>query len=129
MSAAMNDRISEAELDVMAVLWEEAPLAASDVADRLKTRKDWSAQTVKTLLARLVDKGAAAHEPDGRRYLYRPLVSRNAYAGAATQSFIDRLFKGRAAPLVANLAEAGALSDQDIRELEAIIQELKRERD
>ncbi|HXI87635.1 MAG TPA: BlaI/MecI/CopY family transcriptional regulator, partial [Parvularculaceae bacterium] len=76
----MTEKITEAEFEVMDVLWGEAPLAAADVAARLHEKKRWSAQTVKTLLSRLVEKGAAGAEPEGRRYLYRPLVTRNAYA-------------------------------------------------
>ena len=122
----MGDRITDAELEVLGALWAEAPAAASDISDRLKGRKDWSAQTVKTLLARLVDKGAIAHEPDGRRYLYRPLLSREDYAREATSSIVDRLFGGRAAPLVAHLADNGKLTPKDIAELEKFLKELKR---
>lgn len=123
----MRAPISQAELDVLEVLWRESPLSAADIGARLGDTKDWSAQTVKTLLARLVEKGAIAHQPDGRRYLYRPLVQREAYARRAAKNFVDRLFGGRAAPLVAHLAESGELSREDIKELEALIRELKRD--
>lgn len=123
----MPDKITQAEFNIMDVLWTEAPLAASDVAERLSGRKAWNVRTIKTLLSRLVEKGAVAHRPDGRRYLYRPLISRQSYTGDATRTLIDRLFDGRAAPLVANLAEAGALSDEDIAELEQLLEELKRD--
>ena len=112
----------------MDVLWTQSPQPATDIAAHLAERKDWSAQTVKTLLSRLVEKGAVAHEPDGRRYLYRPTLTRESYAREAAATFIDRLFDGRAAPLVANLAETGRLTDGDIAELEAMLKELKRGR-
>lgn len=124
----MPEKISEAEFEVLDALWEQSPAAASDVFDRLKRRKGWSAQTVKTLLARLVEKGAVAHRPDGRRYLYSPTLSKGAYARDAAKSIVDRLFDGRAAPLVANLAESGKLTKEDVAELETILKELKRER-
>lgn len=117
-------KISQAELDVMDVLWQESPLAASTVALRLST-KDWNIRTVKTLLSRLVEKEVVSTEQDGRRFLYTPLISKKSYASRAARSLTDRLFGGRAAPLVAHLAEGGGLSDQDIAELEALIQELK----
>jgi len=120
-------RISQAELDVMDVLWAGSPLAANDVAQRLSSDKDWNIRTVKTLLSRLVDKGAVSTTQDGRRYLYAPLLSREDYAGRATKRLSDRLFGGRAAPLVAHLAEGRGLSDQDIEELEALLRELKSE--
>lgn len=122
----MAERVTDAELEVLEALWTEAPAAASDIAERLKKRTKWSAQTVKTLLARLVEKGAVAHEPDGRRYLYRPLLSREDYAREATSSIVDRLFGGRAAPLVAHLADNGKLTPKDIAELEKILKELKK---
>ncbi|MBI1366792.1 MAG: CopY family transcriptional repressor [Alphaproteobacteria bacterium] len=122
----MSEKITDAEYVVMEVLWNDAPLAAAEVATRLKDKKRWRVQTVKTLLSRLVEKGAVNAEPDGRRYLYRPLVTRGAYARQATRSLADRLFGGRAAPLVAHLADAGALTRDDIAELEAILEELKR---
>ncbi len=123
----MPDKITQAEFNIMDVLWTEAPLAASDVAERLSGRKAWNVRTIKTLLSRLVEKGAVAHRPDGRRYLYRPLISRQSYTGDATRTLIDRLFDGRAAPLVANLAKSGTLSDDDITELEQLLEELKRD--
>ena len=123
----MPERITDAEFEIMEALWEGAPAAASDVVHRLARKKKWSAQTVKTLIARLVEKGAVAHQPDGRRYLYRPLLSKDEYAREATTSFVERLFGGRAAPLVANLAGEGKLSRDDIAELEAVLEEIKRD--
>lgn len=121
----MAERVTDAELNVMEALWGEAPLAANDVAARLKARTGWSSQTVKTLLARLVDKGAAAAEADGRRYLYRPVLTREGYAQQAAQSLLSRLFGGKAAPLVAHLADAGELSPEDIKDIEALLEDLK----
>ena len=123
----MSDQITKAEFEIMDVLWAESPLAASDITERISENVSWSQRTVKTLLSRLVDKGVIAHDPDGRRFLYRPLVSREAYAQAMTGSLADRLFGGRAAPLVAHLAEGRGLSKTDIKELEALIKELKRD--
>lgn len=122
------DKITPAELDVLEALWLGSPAAASDIALRLEAHKDWSAQTVKTLLARLVEKGAVRYEAEGRRYLYRPAVSKEQYARKEARWFVDRLFDGRAAPLVANLAGSGKVSREDIAELEALLKELKRER-
>jgi predicted transcriptional regulator len=82
--------------------------------------------TVKTLLSRLVVKNAVATEPDGRRFLYRPLIGRSDYLGGESRRLVDRLFGGRAAPLFAQLAEAEALTEEDIAEIERLLQELKR---
>lgn len=125
MTFKSTKRISQAELDVMSVLWQQAPLAASDVAERLARDKDWNPRTVKTLLARLVEKGAVSTTQDGRRYLYAPILKQDAYAKTAATSLVNKLFGGRAAPLVAHLADGEGLSDEDIAELEALITELK----
>ena len=121
----MSERISEAELAVMEVLWDTAPLTAADVAERIDPARDWSLTTVKTLLGRLLAKGVLGHVEDGRRYRYRPLVERSAYVTHESTRLIDRLFAGRAAPLVAHLAENGQLSAADIAELDALVRELK----
>lgn len=124
---AQPPNITKAEFEVMDVLWINSPLAASEIADRLPPETNWSLKTVKTLLSRLTEKGAVTHKPDGRRFMYSPILSRNAYAKSATRRLADQLFGGRAAPLVAHLAEQKKLSDEDIQELEALLQELKRD--
>lgn len=121
----MSKKISQAELSVMEVLWTNSPLPASDIAEALAAQKKWNIKTIKTLLSRLVEKQALSTTKDGRRFLYAPLISRESYAATAAQRLSDRLFGGRAAPLVAHLAEGRGLTDEDIAELEAILADLK----
>ena len=121
----MAERISDAEHAVMEVLWRRAPLTAIEVNDALATERGWSLQTVKTLLGRLVGKQVVAHEADGRRYLYRPLVARDAYVAHESQRLVDRLFGGKVTPLVAHLAETQQLSEKDIADIEALLKALK----
>lgn len=121
----MAERISEAEHAVMEVLWEESPLTAQEVSERIPPERDWSANTVKTLLGRLMAKQAIAAEEDGRRYRYRPVIARDGYVVGESRRLIDRLFGGRLAPLVAHLAERDELSPDDIAEIEALLKGLK----
>lgn len=121
----MAERISGAEYEIMEVLWREAPLTASEVASRAPAEKAWNIRTVKTLLARLLAKGALAHEEDGRRYLYRPAVARADYVAEESSRLIDRMFGGRVTPLVAQLAARDKLTDADIAEIEALLKALK----
>ena len=116
-------RITEAERAVMEVLWCDAPQGAAEVARRL-TDRDWSDRTVKTLLARLVEKGALRAEPEGRRYLYTPLIERAAHRREAVRKLSQRLFGGRAAPMVAHLADEGLDAD-DLDALERLVAELR----
>ena len=87
--------------------------------------RGWSLATVKTLLSRLVQKDAIATKPDGRRFLYTPLIERADYVGGESRRLVNRLFGGKAASLVAHLAETEALSDADLTEIEALLKELK----
>ncbi|MDR6851158.1 putative transcriptional regulator [Sphingomonas sp. BE123] len=121
----MTERISDAEHAVMEVLWDESPLTAQDVVERVAPARGWSANTVKTLLGRLLAKNVVAADEDGRRYQYRPLVARGDYVDGESRRLIDRLFGGKLTPLVAHLAERDALSAQDIAEIEALLREIK----
>ena len=118
-------QISDAESVVMEVLWQRSPRAAEDVVAALAPRQDWQEATVKTLLNRLLKKGAIRAEKDGRRFLYSPAIERDSYVGSESRRFVDRLFGGRLSPLVARLAEEDVLDDDDIAAIEAILKELK----
>jgi len=123
--AAMDKRISEAELEIMEALWRKAPQTAAEVAEDVSPDKSWSLQTVKTMLARLHEKRAVDHVKVGRRFLYSPQIDRADYVKGESQRFVDRLFGGKVMPLVAHLAERDRLSDDDIDEIERLIQDLK----
>ena len=120
------ERISDAEHAVMEALWEKSPQTAVEVCDSVCGQRGWSMPTVKTLLSRLVAKGAVSTEPDGRRFLYTPLIERDEYVGGESRRLVDRLFGGRAAPLFAHLAETEALSDDDIAEIERLLKEMRK---
>jgi BlaI family transcriptional regulator, penicillinase repressor len=126
MSGDSGERISEAEHAVMEALWSRAPLTAAEVCDEVCATRDWTMATVKTLLSRLVAKDAVTTEAEGRRFLYSPKIPRARYLGGESRRLVDRLFGGRAAPLFAHLAEAEALTGQDIAEIEAMLETLKR---
>lgn len=116
--------ISDAEALVMEVLWQTHPLGADDVVAALATRTDWAEPTIKTLLNRLLNKGAIRAQKQGRRYLYSPTLAREAWVEQQSEGLLDRLFGGRVAPLVAHFSERGKLSAADIAELKKLIGEL-----
>ncbi len=120
-----GERITEAEYAVMEVLWDRPRQTAAEVCEEVCGARGWSLATVKTLLSRLVQKGALASEPDGRRFLYTPLVAREAYVGGESRRLVERLFGGNAASLVAHLAETEALTPADLDEIEALLKELR----
>ena len=126
MSVDTGERISDAEHAVMEALWTRAPLTAAEVCEEVCDDRDWTLATVKTLLSRLVAKRAVTTEADGKRFLYSPVLKRGNYLGGESRRLVDRLFGGRAAPLVAHLVEQEALTDADIAEIEALLETLKR---
>ncbi len=118
---ARPPQISDAEWEVMNVLWERSPLSGSEVADELCGRMKWQPKTVKTLLGRLVKKGALRYREEGNRYLYTPAFPRERYVAAESRSFIDRVFGGRTSPALVHMVETMDLSDEELRELRSII--------
>ena len=119
----MMSQISEAEAVVMDVLWRNHPLGADEVVAALAER-DWAEPTIKTLLNRLLTKGAISASRDGRRYRYSPVLQRQAWVAEQSEGFLGRVFDGRVAPLVAHFSQRGELSAQDIADLRKLIQEL-----
>ena len=117
-------QISEAEAMVMEVLWKKSPKGADEVVIALSVHTDWAEPTVKTLLNRLLNKGAIQAEKEGRRYLYSPVLAREAWIGQQSEGMLERLFGGRVAPLVAHFSESGKLSAADIAELKRLVREL-----
>lgn len=115
-------RISQAEWDVMHVLWELEPSTAQEVHRALAGRKDWSARTVKTLLGRLVKKGVLGYEVDGPRYVYHSLVSREACLREESRSILERLGGRSISPLLAHFVEQGELSREEIAELKELLE-------
>lgn len=121
-------QISEAESIVMDVLWREHPRSADDVVAALADARHWQEATIKTLLNRLLNKGAIAAEKDGRRYLYTPVLKREDWLIDESESLLDRLFGGRIAPLVAHFSEHRKLSRTDVAELRKLLEEIDDER-
>ncbi len=124
----MEKRLSEAEWDVMEVLWSACqPLTATDIDEALrKGDRDWSLATVKSLLSRLLAKHAVAPAKDGRRFLYSPAIEREPYVADESRRFVGRLFGGKLSPLFAQLAEGEKLDDDDIAAIEALLKELRK---
>src|SRR5215203_3935080 len=116
-------RISDAEWTVMKVLWSRSPLAASDIIAELEQTERWHPKTVKTLLNRLVGKGALGFSREGKAYLYHPIVSEADCAGAASDAFLSRVFGGSLKPMLAHFMEKKRLSPEELKELKRLLEE------
>jgi BlaI family transcriptional regulator, penicillinase repressor len=115
-------RISEGEWLVMEAVWAgAAPVTASEIVDGLSGRTGWNPRTIKTMLNRLVKKGALRFEADGKRYLYRPAVKRDACVRGESRSFLRRVFGGHVAPMLAHFVEDAKLTPEQVRELRKLL--------
>jgi len=120
--------LSAAEWEVMHVVWDHHPVTAQEVAEGLGPRRKRSLATVKTLLARLLKKGVVDFDLEGKRYLYRPIVSRERCVRGESETFLERVFEGSTSPLVAHFLERGKLSPAEIRKLRDLLRDLERGR-
>lgn len=119
-------RLPDAELEIMKELWAAGePLTRPQLEQRL-ARKSWTSTTLLALLARLESKGFVSRQKLGKGYLYAAQVTRQEYLPVESRSALGRMFGGSARNLVAALAETHALSDTDIDELAAYLEQLRR---
>ena len=118
--------ISEAESRVMEVLWRKAPQASEDIVPAVQRGSDWHEKPIRTLLGRLLGKGAVSAEKDGRRYLYAPVLSREQWQSQESRSLLDRVFGGRLSPLLAHFSEHEKLGAKDIAELRKLLDAIEK---
>ncbi len=118
-------RISESEWVVMKELWNKHPQTSGELIQALEGRTSWGPATIKTLLNRLVGKGALGFEKRGREYLYEPLVTEEVCVRAESASFLDRVFGGALAPMLAAFLEQENVSPQELDELRRVLEAKK----
>ena len=117
--------ITDAESRVMEVLWKLAPQSSEDIVVALQTPGGWHEKTIKTLLNRLLSKGAVTAERDGRRYLYAPVLTRAQWQSQESHSLLDRVFGGKVAPLLAHFSRHEKLTAKDIAELRKLVDSIE----
>ena len=116
-------RISDAEWEVMNVIWDQQPVSSQDVVAALSKSQDWSPATVKTMLHRLAKKNMLTFQQEGNRYIYKAAVRRDACIRHATKSFLQRVFGGEAAPMLSHFVKNVDLSADEIEELRRLLDE------
>jgi BlaI family penicillinase repressor len=117
-------RLSDAEWTVMQAVWNRAPASARDVLDDVGEETGWAYTTVKTLLARLVEKGALSEDRQANINIYEPRITRDEARGSALRSLLDRAFDGTFGSLFQHLIKEERLSARDVRTLERMLQEV-----
>ena len=117
-------KISEAELEIMKVLWAKSPQTANEVIENLEKKMDWKPKTIRTLINRLVQKKAVSyHQEKGRMYTFYPLISQDSYLLVETKSLLKRFYGAAFKPLLVNFLKEEKLSPEDINELKRILDE------
>ena len=114
-------QISEAEYEIMKILWSNHPLSTNDICEEAKKRRDWNPKTIHTLLSRLNAKKAVSYEQKGRMYHYYPLISQDSYLKQENHHFIDRFYNGEVTPMLSALISTSQLTDTDIKNLYDIL--------
>jgi BlaI family penicillinase repressor len=122
-------QITDAEWDVMERVWASGPCTAADVIRQLRETHDWNHSTIRTLLARLVEKRALAYEVDGSRYIYRAAVPRQRCVRQAGRSFLEKAFGGDVAALLAHFVEESSLDRDQIEQLRQLLARKKDSRE
>jgi len=122
--------ISDAEWQVMEVVWsaEPEPIAANDVVAALESTTDWKDKTIRTMLNRLVNKGALGFEADGKRYLYKPKVARGACVRVQSRSFLSRVFGGATGAALLHFVEEHDLTPAEVEQLRRVLATRRKER-
>ena len=118
-------KIAESEWRIMKILWTDSPKTANEIVELLSKETKWNPRTTKTLLNRLVKKGALGFKKDGRTYLYYPLVSKDECAQKERTSVLNRVYDGALKPLLVSFIEEENLTNGDIEELQKILDQKK----
>ena len=119
-------KIAESEWRVMQVLWGSSPQTANDVVNALSGEVKWKPRTIKTLISRLVKKGAIKVTEEGYRYRYSAAVDESACVRSETRSFIRRVYQGAMKPALAAFIEDADLSDKEIQDIQKILNQKRK---
>jgi BlaI family penicillinase repressor len=123
MGVAMKPlpQISDAEFEVMNVIWKYAPINTNDIIQQISREKSWNPKTIQTMIFRLEKKGVLTHEKEGRIFVYSPLIQKESYLEIAKNTFINRFFDGAFNQMVVNYLSKHELTDKDIDDLQKIL--------
>ncbi|OOM16067.1 CopY/TcrY family copper transport repressor [Clostridium saccharobutylicum] len=121
----MNEipKISEAEWEVMKIVWADSPKTSNQIIEALEDTKDWKPKTIKTLISRLVSKNALGFNEEGRKYLYYPLVNENECIRAENETFLSKVYNGAIKTMLVSFIKESDLSKEDIEDLKKILDE------
>lgn len=114
-------QISEAEFEVMKIVWKHAPISTNEITEKLLQTTNWSPKTIQTLIKRLVTKGALTYEKQSRMFVYTPLVKEGEYISQESNSFLKRFYDGDITAMVSAYLENDSLSEAEIDTLRSLL--------
>lgn len=117
----MIPKISDAEYEVMKIIWIYAPISTNDVTEKLSITTSWSPKTIHTLLNRLVKKKAITYNKDSRVFVYTPLITQEEYLNHKSNIFINQYFDGNLLALMNNYMHNKKVSDEELSDLRRLL--------
>lgn len=114
-------QISEAEFEVMKIVWKYAPISTNEITEKLLQTTSWNPKTIQTLIKRLVTKGALTYEKQSRMFIYTPVVKENEYIGQESSSFLNRYYNGDITAMVSAYIENDKLSESELDTLRTLL--------
>ena len=116
-------QISEAEFEVMKVVWKYAPINTNEITEKLTQTTNWSQKTIQTLIKRLVSKKTLTYEKQSRVFVYTPLVKEDEYIRRESNTFLNRFYDGNIISMLASYIEDDKLSEAEIDTLRSLLSE------
>jgi len=114
-------QISEAEFEVMKIIWKYAPISTNEITEKLLQTTSWSPKTIQTLIKRLVTKGALTYEKQSRMFVYTPVVKESEYIRQESSSFLNRYYDGDITAMVSAYIENDKLSESELDTLRTLL--------
>lgn len=114
-------QISEAEFQVMKIVWEHAPVSTNQVTEYLARTTKWSPKTIQTMLKRLVQKKALTYDKEGRVFIYTPLIGQQDYVNQESRHFLQRFYNGNLVSMMTAFLDMEELSQQEVDELKELL--------
>ena len=114
-------QISEAEYEVMKIVWKHAPINANEITEKLLQSTSWSPKTIQTLIKRLVTKGVLTYEKQSRVIVYTPLVKESEYICQESNSFLNRYYDGDITAMLSAYIENDKLTEPEIETLRSLL--------
>jgi predicted transcriptional regulator len=121
--------LGETEMEVLHHVWDLGEARVNDVRDRILEERDIAYTTVMTVMKKLAEKGYLTYRKDGRSYVYQPARSQSDVQHSLLQRLMEKVFGGSPTALVQTLVQRENLSDEDRRELKALIHQMAEDDD